>query len=316
MRCRSCGHDNPGRDEGRCDNCGFSLDNQNDPLKEQRSALQKPLEDKGERGNEPPPELIPTKVHHAGWVGLIIFLVGISVAVFIISSFERSVYEPEVDVSELLAMEAEIPIDSLPLMLGTDIVYVFNAEGTSASPRTNVDLSLIPEGTGVSFIASGALSIQPVVNYMQQKINGSDFKYLSTDSLYAWVDSAETAYASVPILKPVPSLEQDSTAIQPVDMKILFTEEWLRFMVEEYNTDVVEPSGGFAFNRRAFTTLLGQAERSISRRNTDGRPVHITLLFPGTSTLMEAVELAESVSVYTDTLGYQGFHIKWVNVTQ
>ncbi|HRW77548.1 MAG TPA: hypothetical protein P5207_02670, partial [Candidatus Sabulitectum sp.] len=103
---------------------------------------------------------------------------------------------------------------------------------------------------------------------------------------------------------------------QPVDLKILFTDDWLRFIVEEYNTDIVEPAGGYGFDSMLFTRLLGQAERAISRRNTDGRPVHITLLFPGTSTLLEAVAITESVQVYTDTLGYSGFHIKWVNVTE
>lgn len=316
MRCRSCGHDNPGRSTGRCDNCGFKLDDQNLPLKEMRSALQKPLDEKGADLSENPPELIPRKTHHSGLLGLFIFLVGAVIAVYIISNYERSVYEPEVDLAELAAIEEEIPLDSLPIMLGTDIVYVFNEEGTAASPRTNVDLSLIPEGTGVSFLASGSLSIQPVVNYMQQKINGNDFKYLSTDSLFAWTDSTETAYLSVPVLKPVPSPEQDSTAVQPVDFKILFTDEWLRFMVDEYNTDIVEPAGGYAFDQRAFTRLLGQVERTIERRNTDGRPVEVTLLFPGTSSLFEAVAIAESVQVYTDSLGYRGFHIKWVNVTE
>ncbi len=284
-------------------------------MKELRSALKDPLESRGPDRCDNPPELVPRKKNHAGFLGLVIFLVGAVISVYIVSSFDRAVYEPEVDLADLALIEEETPLDSLPIMLGTDIVYVFNAEGTAASPRTNVDLALIPEGTRVSFLASGALSIQPVVNYMQQKINGSDFRYLSTDSLFAWVDSTETAYLSVPVLKPVPSPEQDSTAIQPVDLKILFTEEWLRFMVDEYNTDIVEPADGYAFNQRAFTRLLDQAERTIARRNTEGRPVHITLLFPGTSTLLEAVDMAESVSAYTDTLGYEGFHIKWVNVT-
>lgn len=316
MRCRSCGHENPGRSTGKCDNCGFRLDDQNLPLRELRSALQKPMNGSRENRGETPPELVPRKKHHPGLLGLLIFLVGLAGAVFILSSFERSVYEPEIDLEELAAIEEEVPLDSLPIRLGTDIVYVFNDEGTSAAPRTNVDLALIPEGTGVSFLASGSLSIQPVVNYMQQKLNGSDFRYLSSDSLYAWLDSTETAYASVPVLKPVPSPEQDSTVVQPVDLKILFTDDWLRFIVEEYNTDIVEPAGGYGFDSMLFTRLLGQAERAISRRNTDGRPVHITLLFPGTSTLLEAVAITESVQVYTDTLGYSGFHIKWVNVTE
>lgn len=316
MRCRSCGRENPGRHTGRCENCGFKLDDQNQPMKDQRSALQKPLEDRISDYTDDPPELIPRKKKRAGLLGLLIFLVGAAGTVYILGSFERSVYEPEIDHSLLAIVEDEIPLDSLPIMLGTDIVYVFNSEGTSAAPRTNVDLALIPEGTGVSFLASGNLSIQPVVNYMQQKINGSDFRYLSTDSLFAWIDSTEVEYVSIPVLKPVSIPEQDSTTVQPVDMKILFTEQWLRFIVDEYNTDIIEPVDGYAFNQRAFIRLLGQAERTVSRRNTDARPVHVTLLFPGTSTLLEAVTLAESVEVYTDSLGYSGFHIKWVNVTE
>jgi len=316
MRCRSCGHENKYRSTGKCDNCGFSLDLQNEPLQEQRSALQKSIYSQEENPASDPPELIPARKGHAGLMGLSIFIVGLIGAVIIVGSFDRSEYEPLVD-RELITTEVqEIPVDSLPLMLGTDIVYVFNDEGTAASPRTNVDLALIPEGTGVSFLANGALSIQPVVNYMQQKINSSDFRYLSADSLYAWLDSTETVYAAVPILKPVPSPEQDSTVVQPVDLKILFTDQWLRFIVEEYNTDIVEPAFGFAFNQRIFARVLDQAENAITRRNTDGRPVQITLLFPGTVTLGEAITIAESVSFYTDSLGYTGFHIKWVNVTE
>ncbi len=316
MRCRSCGHDNPGRTRGRCENCGFLLDTQNDPLSEQRSALQKPLESKESYASPDTPKLVPSSRKRAGLIGLAIFLVGALGGIYIVSNFERSVYEPEVNLADLGIEEVEIPIDSLPIMLGTDIVYVFNPEGTSASPRTNVDLSLIPEGTGVSFIAHGSISIQPVVNYMGQKINSSDFRYLAADSLFAWLDTTETSYISVPILKPVPSPEQDSTVVQPVELKLLFTDEWFRCQVEEYGTDVVEPVTSMAFNQRVFTRSLSQVDRAIARRNTDGRPVHITLIVPGTSTLLEAVDIAESVLVYTDTLGYQGFHIKWANVTQ
>jgi hypothetical protein len=88
-------------------------------------------------------------------------------------------------------------------LLGTDIVYVFDSEGTSAIPRTNVDLSLIPEGTGVSFLGNSSMSIQPVVNFMTQKLASSDFRALSPDSLYSWLDSTETIFTAVPILKPI-----------------------------------------------------------------------------------------------------------------
>lgn len=308
MRCRNCGYDNR-RNTGRCDNCGFRLEPQTDPMKDQRVALQKPLDD-GKSRNGKALELTSPHKGNAGFFGLLIFILAAAGAVFIVSSFDRAEYEPEVEtVSE--QVEQEIPIDSLPLMLGTEIVYVFNTEGTSASPRTNVDLSLIPEGTGVSFLGSGSMSIQPVVNYMLQKINSNDFRMLTPDSLFAWTDSTETSYMAVAILP----LLDDSAEVQPVELKILFTDQWFRCIIEEYNKDIVEPASGYRFDERVFNSGMNQAVRTISRRNTDERPVHVTLLFPSESTFGEAMEIAESVSVLIDSLGYEGFNIKWVNVT-
>lgn len=308
MRCRNCGYDNR-RNTGRCDNCGFKLEPQTDSIKDQRAALQKPLDD-GKSRNGKALELTSPHKGNAGFFGLLIFILAAAGAVFIVSSYDRAEYEPEVEtVSEQI--EREIPIDSLPLMLGTEIVYVFNAEGTSASPRTNVDLSLIPEGTGVSFLGSGSMSIQPVVNYMLQKINSNDFRMLTPDSLFAWTDSTETSYMAVAILP----LLDDSAEVQPVELKILFTDQWFRCIIEEYNKDIVEPASGYRFDERVFNMGMNQAVRTISRRNTDERPVHVTLLFPSESTFGEAMEIAESVSVLIDSLGYEGFNIKWVNVT-
>ncbi len=308
MRCRNCGHDN-GRNTGKCDNCGFSLEPQTDPMKLQRAALQKPLEDTKEKNTEAP-DLSYTRKGRGGLIGLMVFLIGAAGAVYIVSSFDRAEYEPEVEITAD-DMEVEIPVDSLPIQLGTDIVYVFNAEGTSAAPRTNVDLSLIPEGTGVSFLGRGSMSIQPVVNYMLQKINSNDFRSLSPDSLYAWTDSTETDYMAVAILPVV----RDSTEVQPVELKILFTDEWFRIMIEEFNKDIVEPASGYRYDERVFNSGMNQAVRTISRRNTEGRPVYVTLIFPSESTFGEAMEIAESVSVAIDSLGYEGFNIKWVNVT-
>ncbi len=110
-------------------------------------------------------------------------------------------------------------------------------------------------------------------------------------------------------------LLSDSAEIQPVELKILFTEEWFRCIVEEYNKDIVEPADGYGFDQRVFTRGFDQAARTINRRNTEGRPVHVTLLFPSESSFGDAMEIAESVFVASDSLGYEGFNIKWVNVT-
>lgn len=308
MRCRNCGHEND-RNTGKCDNCGFSLAPQTDTGKDQRAAMQKPI---GQGGNHSVVslDLAASSKSKAGLIGLVVFLMGAAGALYIFSSFDRAVFEQESEVAHEM-VEIEIPLDSLPIMLGTDIVYVFNAEGTSAAPRTNVDLALIPEGTTVSFLGSGSMSIQPVVNYMLQKINSNDFRFLAPDSLFAWVDSTETDYMSVAILP----LLDDSAEVQPVELKILFTDEWFRCIVEEYNKDIVEPADGYGFNQRVFSRGMDQAVRTINRRNTEGRPVHVTLLFPSESTFGDAMEIAESVFVAIDSLGYEGFNIKWVNVT-
>ncbi len=308
MRCRNCGHEND-RNTGKCDNCGFSLAPQTDPGKDQRAAMQKPI-DQGGKHSVVSLDLAASSRSKAGLIGLVVFLIGAAGALYIFSSFDRAVLEQENELAHEI-VEIEIPLDSLPIILGTDIVYVFNAEGTSAAPRTNVDLALIPEGTTVSFMGSGSMSIQPVVNYMLQKINSNDFRFLAPDSLFAWADSTETDYMAVAILP----LLDDSAEVQPVELKLLFTDEWFRCIVEEYNKDIVEPADGYGFNQRVFSRGMDQAVRTINRRNTEERPVHVTLLFPSESTFGDAMEIAESVFVAIDSLGYHGFNIKWVNVT-
>lgn len=308
MRCRNCGHDSH-RNTGKCDNCGFRLEPQSDPMKDQRAAMQKPIDD-GKNKNVIPQNLVPETRTKSGYIGLLVFLVGAAGAFLIFTNFERAEYEQENEVVHEMIAE-EIPLDSLPIILGTEIVYVFNAEGTSAAPRTNVNLSLIPEGTGVSFLGNGSMSIQPVVNYMIQKIGSNDFRALVPDSLFAWTDSTETTYMAVAIL---PMLD-DSAEVQPVELKILFTDQWFRCMIDEYNKDIVEPVTAYGYNARVFAIGMNQAVQTIDRRNTDERPVHVTLLFPSESTFGEAMEIAESVSVAIDSLGYLGFNIKWVNVT-
>ncbi|MCK5786905.1 MAG: hypothetical protein KAH54_10170 [Candidatus Sabulitectum sp.] len=311
MRCRNCGHDNR-RNTGKCDNCGFRLEPQSDSGKDQRAAMQISLYDQNSDAdtNKEAPNLSSIHKGKSGLIGLIFFLLGAAGTVFIVSTMERAELEPEIDITHESLVE-EIPVDSLPILLGTDIVYVFNAEGTSASPRTNVDLSLIPEGTAYSFLGSSSMSIQPVVNFMLQKINSNELRVLVPDSMYAWTDSTETDYMAIAILP----LQDDSAAVQPVELKILFTDQWLRCIIEEYNKDIIEPATGYEFNGRTFGLVMNQVVRTVDRRNTDERPVHITLLFPSGSTFGEAMEIAESVFVATDSLGYQGFNLKWVNVT-
>jgi len=314
MYCRLCGHDNGEKETGLCANCGFELADQNLPLSEQRSGLQKPLPSNGASRTHPADLWVPRK-SRAGHLAVLVFMVGAAVAIFIVTSFERAVYEPPVERTEQeIAAEVQAPRDSLPIRLSTDIVYEFNTEGTSAIPRTNVDLSLIPIGTRVSFIGHRDLSIRPVVSYITQKMAGRDFAILEAHNLYCWTDSTMTAFQRIPLVKPFVENPADTAAVEPVMMRFLFTEEWLRGEIQEFNIDVVEPSGGFGFRAGPFMTVLRQVKNRLARNAFEGRPVHVMLLFPDDATLGQVMDISIEVQHYTDSLGYQGFQLRYATI--
>lgn len=313
MNCRICGHDNQQRDTGPCANCGYKLDDQNLPLKEQRSGLEKPLPSNGSPTGHNADLWVPRK-NKAGYLAVLIGSTGAAIAIFILASFERAEYVPPVEVAAQEIEEAQLPRDSLPIRLNTDIVYEFNSEGTSAVPRTNVDLSLIPIGTRVSFIGNRDLSIRPVVSYITQKMAGRDFAILEAHNLYCWTDTTKTEFLSIPLEKPFVESPTDTSAVEPVLMRFLFTEEWLRGEVQEFSIDVVEPSGGFRFSARPFENVLRQVQSRLARRDIGTRPVHVVLLFPDNSTLGQAMDIAVQVQQYSDSLGYQGFLLRYATI--
>jgi len=314
MYCRLCGHDNGEKETGLCANCGFELADQNLPLSEQRSGLQKPLPSNGASRTHPADLWVPRK-SRAGHLAVLVFMVGAAVAIFIVTSFERAVYEPPVERTEQeIAAEVQAPRDSLPIRLSTDIVYEFNTEGTSAIPRTNVDLSLIPIGTRVSFIGHRDLSIRPVVSYITQKMAGRDFAILEAHNLYCWTDSTMTTFQRIPLVKPFMENPADTAAVEPVLMRFLFTAEWLRGEIQEFNIDVVEPSGGFGFRAGPFMTVLRQVKNRLDRNAFEGRPVHVMLLFPDDATLGQVMDISIEVQHYTDSLGYQGFQLRYATI--
>lgn len=314
MYCRLCGHDNGEKDRGLCANCGYELADQNLPLKEQRSGLQRPLPSDGSKKSHPGELWIPRK-NMSGHLAVLVFLVGAAIAIFILTSFERAEFEPPVArTAQEIAQEIQVPRDSLPIRLSTDIVYEFNPEGTSAVPRTNVDLSLIPIGTRVSFIGNRDLSIRPVVSYITQKMSGRDFTILEAHNLYCWTDSTMTSFQSISLVKPFIEDPADTTAVEPVLMRFLFTPEWIRGEILEFNIDVVEPSGGFGFSAGPFQTVLRQVKNRLERNTFEGRPVHVMLLFPDDTTLGQAMDISVEVQHYTDSLGYQGFQLRYATI--
>ncbi len=315
MFCRICGHDNGKRAEGPCGNCGFELKNQNLPLSEQRSALRTPLPG-GRKAAGRKPELWVPKRSISGYIAVMVIAVGVAITIFILSSFDRAEYEqtPVNGGYDIEIAEEQTIRDSLPLRLSTDIVYEFSSEGTSAVPRTNVDLALIPVGTRVSFLGNRELSIRPVVAYMTQKMAGRDFMILEAHNLYCWSDSTMADFQSVPLVKPYVETPGDTVAVEPVLVRFLFSEEWLRGEVQEFNIDIVEPSGGFRFNPAPFRTVLRQVNGRLAGRDYGDRPVQVMLLFPDDSNLGQVMDIAQEVRQYTDSLGYEGFQFRYAAI--
>jgi len=307
MYCRVCGYRNH-NDKGKCKNCGFDLEFQVLPMEEQRKGLQHKLPQAGERKI---PHLNSGVKNPLGVVGGIIGVLGLAITLFIVNSMDRPERISENGNHEFVdTVSVQLPQDSLPVIIGSDIVYVFDTSGTSATPRTNINLSLIPDGTTVSFLGTRGLSIKPTVNFLLQKMASRDFNILCIDRLCCWTDSTETAFSSVSLVRP-PMATSDTTIVQPVSVRFLFTEEWIRGMVEEFSIDFIEPVTGFVYNESKFSIVFDKVNRSLDRRDIGERSVQVTILFPDDSNLGSAIDILTAISPAIDSLGYDSFIIKY-----
>lgn len=307
MYCRVCGYRNH-NDKGKCKNCGFDLEFQVLPIEEQRKGLQHKLPQAGERKI---PHLNSGVKNPLGVVGGIIGVLGLAITLFIVNSMDRPERISENGNHEFVdTVSIQLPQDSLPVIIGSDIVYVFDTSGTSATPRTNINLSLIPDGTTVSFLGTRGLSIKPTVNFLLQKMASRDFNILCIDRLCCWTDSTETAFSSVSLVRP-PMATSDTTIVQPVSVRFLFTEEWIRGMVEEFSIDFIEPVTGFVYNESKFSIVFDKVNRSLGRRDIGERSVQVTILFPDDSNLGSAIDILTAISPAIDSLGYDSFIIKY-----
>jgi hypothetical protein len=313
--CRACGHDNE-RDTGRCDNCGFDLSFQTLPLDEQRKGLQKALPPEGKE--QPPPHLDPGHKSPAGIIGAFIVVIGLAVVLLMVNTMERPERELENGESDYFGVidTIQAPQDTMPGVIGSDIVYVFDPSGQSATPRTNINLSLIPDGTTVSFLAQRALSIKPVVNFLIQKMGSRDFNILSVDRLCVWTDSTHAAFDEVPLVKPWIAPPGDSAAMGPVELRLLFTDEWIRATVDEFNMDRIEPTTGLVYNASGFRTVIDAVAANLARRDLDGREVHVTALFPDNSDMGQVMDILVAIAPTIDSLGYKGFLIKYAIIEE
>ncbi len=308
MICRLCGHNNKSRDTGPCENCGFSLDEMNKPMEEMRAALRSRIEKPVKFQ-----ERVPLRMHSrstAGLLGFVVFFVGLLGTLLIVNSNQRATRTVGGNGGDLAAMEEEQEeVDSLPIRMGVDLVYVLNPEGTPAVPHTNLNLNMMPEGATICIAGPPQISIRPVVNYIATKkteVRGT----LILEKLACWEDTTQTDFREVPLWVQPEEMAEDS--VGPVVLKLLFLEEWLVGRCEELEIDVPAPLPE-GFTEAKLDSVLYQASRRIDRSADDigDREVQVAALFPDTTTLATAVDRLEIVYPKVDTLGYRAFDIKW-----
>ncbi|MBD3369423.1 hypothetical protein GF402_03555 [Candidatus Fermentibacteria bacterium] len=313
MRCRICGHENGRRDKGRCENCGFDLGQMNLPLKEQRSALHKKL-DKPVTFQERVP-LRKESPNRSGWIGVAFFVIGLIGAIYVVRSFEQS--HQVIGRGQMEDIEAEQTgsqyMDSLPIRMGTDLVYEMNREGTSAAPHTNLDLNMMPQGSTVGILGHRDLLIKPVAVFIEMKrmeVKGN----LKIESLICWEDTTESSYSKVPLFL---GQETPEDSLGPVEFRLIFMDEWLVGRVEEFNIDVPAPVTGGRFSQAKFDSVLYQVGRRLDRRSDiDDRTVQVTAMFDDETRLGEAMDILQNIQPPLDSLGYKAFNIKYFRVEQ
>ncbi|HOF67397.1 MAG TPA: hypothetical protein PLX54_07315 [Candidatus Fermentibacter daniensis] len=308
MFCRICGHDNGNRGKGACNNCGFDLEYQSRPLAEQRASLGKridmPLAIDG------PDHLVLVRRKRSGLLGVWIGILGLIVCVVLLTSFDRAEYRSAgTEVDPALSEEPAIPVDSLPIRVGSDIVYQLNSEATSAEPHTNLNLSLIPEGSTVAFIAPSTVPIKPLIIYMDQKNREGAQANLDLNTLCVWTDESMTGFESLPLI--VQSVTPDSSPTRPVTLKILFTDQWLVGRVEEFSIEITSALPGGVYNQAKLDSVLAQVERRLSNRDIEGRPVEVTAMFSESTLLGDAFRVMKEVLPSVESRGFSGLGLRY-----
>lgn len=307
MICRCCGHDNNGRNKGKCENCGFELSTQNDGMKSKRSAIQKKLENPV-HFKERTEFRVPPKTGNVAAIGILIAIVGCAAAFVITNVFERSEYTPELPEREgFEEVIVENPTDPIATLIASDIVYVLNDSASRALPRANVDMTLIPEGSTVSFLGSWAVPLRPAASFVVQKISQREFNPLTIDRMCVWTDSTETEFISAPLIRI--EVSNADTVSGPVLVKLYFTPEMMRGRVEEFNLQYDMAVDTPEFTDSQLNDLVLTVSRRLENKDYEGRGIQVAAMFDYNAyNLGDAVDIMRRITpMAIDSLGYEGF---------
>ncbi|MEN8207792.1 MAG: hypothetical protein ABFR50_00925 [Candidatus Fermentibacteria bacterium] len=315
MICRCCGHDNNGRDKGKCYNCGFELSTQNDSLATKRSALKSKLE-KPVHFQERTEFKIPQSRSHSTVIGIFIAIAGLFAAFVITNVFDRSEYTPELpERDQFEEVIEEAPVDPVAALIASDIVYVMNDSASRALPRANVDMTLIPEGSTVSFLGNWPVPLRPAATFVVQKISQREFNPLTIDRICVWTDSTETEFISAPLIRIEQSIAD--SIVSPVLVKLYFTPEMMRGSIEEFSIQFDKAITSSEFSDSQLNDLILTVSQRLERKNYEGRRVQIAVLFDYNAyNLGDAVDIMRRIAPMTiDSLGYEAFSLSVFTLT-
>jgi hypothetical protein len=309
MICRCCGYDNNERSKGKCENCGFELSTQNDGMKVQRSALHSKLE-KPVSFKERTEFKVPPTRGNIKAIGVLIAIVGLAATFVITIVFSRSEYTPELPERQgYEEVVPEIPTDFIATLIASDIVYVLNDSASRALPRTNVDMTVIPEGSTVSFLGGWAIPLRPAASFVLQKISQREFNPLTIDRICVWTDTTETEFISAPLIR----IEQSNidTVSGPVLVKLYFTPKMMRGRIEEFSIQYDKAVNTPEFTDSDLNDLVLTVSRRLGNKDYEGRRVQVAALFDYNAyNLGEAVDIMRRiVPITVDSLGYEGFSV-------
>jgi hypothetical protein len=249
------------------------------------------------------------KVHKgskAGLLGAVFVIIGLFITVFIVTNYERAVLVSELHQSLSAEEEIELLVDSIPVIVGSDIVYVMDKEGTSAIPRTNLNLQLIPEGSSAAVLCHKSVPLKPLVVFIERKL--IEFKgVVIMDQLCVWTDTSENEFRSISLISP--PYESDSLA-EPVVMKLIFMEEWLVGRIEEFNIDIPSPLTS-GFSQSKFDSVMNQVTRRLRNRDLGDREIHVWAMFPEEFTVGDIMDILANVTPSFDSLGFRTYRLKY-----
>jgi hypothetical protein len=176
-------------------------------------------------------------------------------------------------------------------------------------------MTLIPEGSTVSFLGSWPVPLRPAATFVLQKISQREFNSLTIDRICVWTDTTETEFISAPLIRIEQSIVD--TLVSPVLVKLYFTPEMMRGRIEEFSIQFDKAVTTSEFSESQLNDLILTVSRRLESKDYEGRRVQVAVLFDYNAyNLGDAVAIMRTIAPMTiDSLGYEAFSLSVFTLT-